>query len=128
LGRGEAGVISLRLQIALLIALCVYFLLVFYLLKKKMLNLKYTLLWLAAGLIMLVLTICPRLLEWGSAFVGVFDPTNALFAVIFFCVIIILMSLTAIVSKQNEKLKRIIQADALLEKRVRDLEKREITK
>lgn len=88
-----------------------------------MLNLKYTLLWLAAGLIMLILTIWPQILDLASTLVGVFDPTNALFAVIFFCVIIILMSLTAIVSRLNERLKRLIQADALLEKRVRDLEK-----
>ncbi len=115
--------ISFRLQIALLVALGIYFFLVFYLLKKKMLNLKYTLLWLAAGLVMLVLTICPQILATVSALVGVFDPTNALFAVIFFCVIIILMSLTAIVSRLNERLKRLIQSDALLEKRVRDLER-----
>lgn len=115
--------ISFRLQIVLLVALGIYFFLVFYLLKKKMLNLKYTLLWLAAGLIMLILTIWPQILDLASALVGVFDPTNALFAVVFFCVIIILMSLTAIVSRLNERLKRLIQADALLEKRVRDLEK-----
>ncbi len=115
--------ISGKLQIAMLIAVGLYFLIVFQLLKRKSLNLKYTLLWLFSGIIMLILAIFPRILNWLAALVGVYDPTNALFAFMFFCVIIILMSLTAIVSKLNEKSKRVIQSLALIEKRVRDLEK-----
>lgn len=114
--------ISIRLKIAMLIAVGLYFLVVFQLLKRKSLNLKYTLLWLFSGVIMLVLAIFPQILSWLAALVGVYEPTNALFAFMFFCVIIILMSLTAIVSKLNEKTKRVIQALALLEKRIRDLE------
>ena len=116
------AVISPTLQIAMLIAVAVYFALVFHLLKKKALNLKYTLLWLLSGIIMLVLAIFPQILDFFANLVGIYEPTNALFAVVFFCVIIILMSLTAIVSKLNEKSKRLIQSIALLEKRVRGLE------
>ena len=114
--------ISPTLQIAMLIAVAGYFALVFHLLKKKALNLKYTLLWLLSGIIMLVLAIFPQILDFFANLVGIYEPTNALFAVVFFCVIIILMSLTAIVSKLNEKSKRLIQSIALLEKRVRGLE------
>jgi len=117
--------ISSQLQIAMLIAIGLYFIIVFQLLKRKSLNLKYTLLWLFSGVIMLVLAVFPRILGWLSASVGIYAPTNALFAFMFFCVIIILMSLTAIVSKLNEKSKQVIQALALMEKRVRDLEERE---
>ena len=92
-----------RLQFFLLSALGVYFILIFYLLTKKRINLKYT------------LRIC-------TEFVGVETPMNGLFAMLIFAVLVILMSLTAIVSKLNEKSKRIIQALALLEKRVRELE------
>lgn len=107
----------------LLIAVCIYFVMVFHLLKRKMLNLKYTLLWLVSGLVMLILTIFPRILQFFASAVGISDPMNALFSIILFCIIIILMSLTAIVSKLNEKNKNLIQSVALLEKRVRDLEK-----
>lgn len=114
--------ISIKLQITMLIAVGLYFLIVFRLLKKKTLNLKYTLLWLASGIIMLTLAIFPQILGWFAALVGIYEPTNALFAFMFFCVIIILMSITAIVSKLNEKSKRLVQSIALLEKRVRELE------
>ena len=109
--------ISTTLRIVMLVAVAVYFYLVLRLLKKKSLNLKYTLLWLLSGIIML-----PQILNGFATAVGIYEPTNALFAVIFFCIIIILMSLTAIVSKLNEKSKRLIQSIALLEKRVRILE------
>jgi len=116
---------SRQLQAAMLIAIGIYFLVVFQLLKRKNLNLKYTLLWLFSGIIMLALAVFPQILSWLAALVGVYSPTNALFAFMFFCVIIILMSLTAIVSKLNEKSKRVIQALALMEKRIRDLEEQE---
>ena len=114
--------ISIKLQIAMLIAIGLYFLIVLNLLRKKTLNLKYTLLWFASGAIMLMLAVFPKILGWFAALVGIYDPTNALFAFMFFCVVIILLSITAIVSKLNEKSKQIIQSIALLEKRVRELE------
>ena len=114
--------ISAKLQIAMLIAVGLYFLIVLKLLRRKTLNLKYTLLWLASGAIMLMLAVFPKILGGFAALVGIYDPTNALFAFMFFCVVIILLSITAIVSKLNEKSKQIIQSIALLEKRVRELE------
>ena len=71
---------------------------------------------------MLMLAVFPKILGWFAALVGIYDPTNALFAFMFFCVVIILLSITAIVSKLNEKSKQIIQSIALLEKRVREIE------
>lgn len=114
--------ISATLRMAMLLAVALYFVLVLYLLKKRSLNLKYTLLWILSGLMMLVLAIFPQILNLFANLVGVYEPTNALFSIICFCIIIILMSLTAIVSKLNEKSKRLIQKMALLEKRVRELE------
>ena len=121
---GGEKVISRTLQIVMLLAVAVYFALLFLLLKKKSLHLKYTLLWIFSGILMLVLALFPHLLDWLAALIGIYEPTNALFSLVFFCVIIILMSLTAIVSKQNERTKRIAQAIALLEKRVRELEEK----
>ena len=116
--------ITFRLRIAMLAAIFIYFALVFKLLKRKSLNLKYTLLWFLSGFIMLVLVCFPWLLDIFANAVGIYDPTNALFAIVFFCVIVILMSLTAIVSKLNEKCKCLIQSLALLEQRLRELEDR----
>lgn len=114
--------ISKTLQVAMLLAIGVYFLFLFQLLKRKRLNLKYTLLWILSGAIMLILALFPRILNLFAVLVGIYEPTNALFAIMFFCIIIILMSLTAIVSKLNEQVKRLAQALALLDKKVHDQE------
>ena len=116
--------ISTKLQILMLLAIALYFILLWILLRKRSLNLKYTLLWIFSGAVMLVMGVFPGVLSWISNKIDIATPTNALFAIMFFCVLIILMSLTAIVSKLNEKNKRIIQTIAMLEKRIRELEDR----
>lgn len=110
-----------RIQIVVLVALLLYYVVLFYMLKKKRLSLRYTLLWLFSGIIMLVFAVFPKLLVWFSNVVGVAIPTNALFAVLLFCMIMLNVSLTSIVSKQTEQIKRLTQSVALLEKRVREI-------
>ena len=117
--------ISKTLQIVMLIAIAVYFILLILLLKKKRLLLKYSLLWLFAGLVMLILAAYPGIINRLSNVLGIYSPVNALFAIILFCVIILLVSLTSIVSAQNEKIKRLIQREALLEKDISELKKKE---
>lgn len=114
--------ISVKLQVLMLLAVVVYFLLLWWLLRKRSLNLKYTLLWIFSGIVMMILSVFPNTLSWISHQLDIVAPTNALFAIMFFCVIIILMSLTAIVSKLNKKCTRLIQNAAILEERLRKLE------
>lgn len=110
------------LQTLVIAGVIIYYLLLFFLLKRGSLNLKYTILWIASGAVMLLVAAFPQFLNWFAHTIGVYEPTNALFAIVFFCVIIILMSLTSIVSKQNEKNKRLVQSMAMMEKRIRILE------
>ena len=116
--------IDRTLQFSMLIAIAVYFALLLHLLRKRSLNLKYTLLWLLSGCIMLLLAVFPGLLDSIAGVVGIYEPANALFAVMFFCVIIILVSLTAIVSKLSERVKRLAQSIALLDAKTRETDAR----
>jgi len=114
---------ELFLRISLLAGIALYFILIVYFLKKKALSLKYTLLWFASGFMMLLLIIFPNILYKVADFLGFVSPVNALFAVVIFFMLCILMSITSIVSKLNSKNKSVAQQLALLEKRVRELEK-----
>ena len=116
--------ISKTLQFAMIIAISVYFLLLILLLKKKRLLLKYSLLWIFAGLVMLALTAFPPIINWISRTLGIYNPVNALFAIILFCLIILLVSLTSIVSAQNEKIKRLIQREALIEDEIKEIKRK----
>lgn len=110
------------LRFFLIIAILFYFIFIIYFLRKKALHLKYCILWLVSGIVMLLFVLFPQLLEILSHMLGIVSPVNMLFACELFFLMLILMSITSIVSKQNEKSKRTIQQLALLEKRIRELE------
>ena len=113
---------TIHLRIAMSIAVIVYFYLIVKFIKKKTLTLKYTLLWLFAGACMALLVLVPDLLTWMADLLGIATPMNALFMVAIGFIIVILMSLTAIVSKQTERIKNLTQENAMLEKRLRKKE------
>lgn len=120
--------ISIKLHVALFAAVIVYFILLSVLLKKNKFLLKYSLLWIFAGIMMLVLAVFPRLLSLFAGAVGILSPVNALFTIVLFCMIFILVSLTAIVSALNEKVKRLVQNQALLEARIEEAERNNVQK
>ncbi len=120
-------VMSKTLQLILVGVMILYFVLLITLLKKKRISLKYSLLWIFSGIVLLVLAVFPKLLNVAASLVGIYNPMNALFAVVIFCIILLLISLTSIVSGQSEKNKKIVQELGLLEKRLRDLEENKIS-
>lgn len=115
--------IPATLRITLCIAVICYFILILYYLKKKVIDLKYTLLWLIAGLIMGLMIFFPELLVWFVKFLGIESNMNGLYMLCFAFILAILMSLTSIVSRQSFKIRVLLQEIAMLEKRIRELEK-----
>lgn len=117
---------TVYLRVVLGFVVVVYFLLILHFMKKKMLSLKYTLLWLFSGFAMGILVLFPGLLDAFVKAVGIENPMYGLFVFAIFFILVIAMSLTAIVSKQTERIKDLAQDNAVLEKRVRELEKDEV--
>lgn len=73
---------------------------------------------------MLIIAVFPIILEIPLHWLGVIEFTNGLFAVLFFFLIIIVMSLTIIMSDLSEKQREMAQKMAIYEKRLRELEGR----
>lgn len=115
--------LSTRLRIVLAIVLAAYFFVLLCLLKKKKLELKYTLLWLLTGVVLAALVAFPRVLDAFCKVVGIASPMNGLFTTFIGFSFCIILSLTSIVSKQKEKIRTLTQNEALLEERIRRLEK-----
>ena len=113
---------SLKLQITLIICIAFFFIAIICLLRKNALSLRYSILWIVMGLVLLIVGIFPEIIDKVTAFIGVYDVTNGLFALALFFVLCMLLSITSIVSRLAEKNKELTQANALLEKRVRELE------
>lgn len=114
--------LPINLRIILIAAVCCYFVLILLFLKRKALELKYTLLWLLAGVVMGVFVIFPNLLMNLVKLLGIESLMNGLYVLCIGFIIIILMALTSIVSKQTMKIRALIQENAMLEKRLRETE------
>ncbi len=102
-------------------ALCLL-LFILWLLKKGVLCVKYSLLWLACGAALLLVAIVPYLIYVIRDILNMVMPSNVVFLLLFVFVLLLLLSLSIGISELAEKSKRQTQSIALLEMRVRALE------
>lgn len=110
------------LRVTLIIAVICYFVIILYFLKQRALNLKYTLLWLLSGAVLGILVIYPELLRYTIRILGIEDNMNGLFIICIAFMLMIMMALTSIASRQNMKIRQLVQEIAFLDKRIRELE------
>ena len=114
--------IPYTLQVTLSVAVICYFIIILYYLKRKMLELKYTLIWLAAGLVMGIMIYFPELLVRFVRLLGIESNMNGLYILCIAFIMMILMTLTSIASRQQLKIRILIQELSMMEKRIRELE------
>lgn len=81
---------------------------------QNKLNLRYALIWLFVGAVILIFDIWPGLLVWLTRLLGVELPVNMLFFLGFIFALAILFSLTTKVSKQSDEIKTLTQELALV--------------
>lgn len=112
------------LRLTLFIGVVLYFIIVLRLLKQKRLILKYSLLWLLMGIIFAILLFFPQIMWSIGKMFGIVDAMNGLFTFAIGFLMILVMALTSIASRQGERIKELTQNIAILEKRIRDLEKK----
>lgn len=115
---------NFTLQLLFIIGLAALLVLIIFFLRKKMLSLKYTLLWFFSIFIMLIVSVFPNILAFAANILGFKLVSNAVFSLLLGFTIVILLSLTSIASRQTEKIKTLVQTIALLEKRIRELEEK----
>ena len=112
----------LRLTITLLLGVLFYLTVIIALIKKEQLNLRYTLLWLFSGVVMMILAVFPQVASFIAGCMGVETPANAVFVIEALFALLIILSLTSVVSNQMLRIRKLTQTQAMLEKRVREVE------
>lgn len=110
------------LQVTLSVAVICYFIIILYYLKRRMLELKYTLIWLVAGVVMGVMIYFPELTVKIVGIFGIQSNMNGLYILCIAFIFMILMTLTSIASRQQLKIRILIQEISMMEKRIRELE------
>jgi hypothetical protein len=82
--------------------------------RRRRLQEEYSILWLAGGVIMLVLSVKKDWLEWVSDAVGIYYPPSFLFLISMFFILLILIHFSITISRLYQMNKRMAQELALL--------------
>jgi len=97
---------------------------VFELTRKRKIREQYALIWLTLGFLILVFPFFKKTLDVAANWVGIHYAPSLLFVFIVFFGIVLGIQFTVIISKLEEKSKKLIQEIGLLKNRVENLEKK----
>ena len=114
--------IPLPLRATLIIGAVLFLGMLLWLLRRKKLNVQYSIIWLFTALILLVFAIFPASVAFLGNIFNIEMPVNLVFTLLFIFILLLLLSLSTIVTGFAARIKRITQEQALLEERVRELE------
>lgn len=112
---------TVKLQIIVGVCLVLALGVIIYMIKKRSLDLKYALSWLIAIVFVLVLDCFPVLLTKLSAALGVWAPVNMIFFLGFCFSLVIIFTLTVMLSRMAERVRKLSQAVALNEEKLERL-------
>ena len=112
-----------QLQLFMVLGALMLLCIIFTLLKRGLMSVKYSLLWLLLA-VALVIAAVPYVIYVLRDVLSIEMPVNLVFLLMFCFVLVVLLSLSIAITQLAEKCKRLTQANAILEKRVRDLEEK----
>jgi hypothetical protein len=90
------------------------------LIRRGWLKERYSLLWLFAGAVLLLLSVSRDLLEYASRMVGIYYPPSFLFLIAFLFLLLISLHFSVVISGLSEKNKKLAQEIALLKQEIRE--------
>lgn len=117
--------LSPRLQTAAIVVTALMLLIVFELVRQRRLMEKYSLLWLFAATVLLLLSIFTGILGWFTNLIGISTPSNALFGVAIGFATLMLLHFSVTISKVTDQNKVLAQKLAATEERLRQLENKQ---
>ena len=105
---------SLAVQLVALTFILFLFILVTYYVKKNKISIKYSIVWYLSLLVLTIFTIFPVILGYVTKLIGIQLSSNFIFAFMIGVLFVITLSLTIIVSEQQDKIKMLIQEISIL--------------
>jgi hypothetical protein len=112
---------SLTLRIVMIVFSLLFLLVVFRLVAKGRLQIKYSLMWMVLTLVLIICSIFPQIIFFFARILGFNTASNFVFVVGMFMMMAIMLSLSMIVSWQSQYIRSLVQTVALLRK---DLEEK----
>lgn len=115
---------TVQFQAYMLLGALVLLAIIFVFLKKGLMTVKYSLLWLGLSIVLVIFAACPYVVFVLRDILDIEMPVNLVFLLMFCFVLVVLLSLSIAITQLADKCKRLTQENVLLEKRVRELERR----
>lgn len=116
--------IDFGLRCALILGSFAYLFIIVWLLKRKKLTVRYAIIWLLSAFVLIFFAVFPYIVLVLTNLAGMANPENLVFILIIAFMLLLLLSLSSIVSGFADKIKRLAQHSALLERRIRELEEK----
>ena len=112
---------SFRLQIVIGIILFIAFIIIINMIRRKKFDLRYGLSWLCLLVIAMILDIFPGIIIKLAELAGVDIPSNMVFFVGLIFVIVLIYTSTVSISHLSQRVKRLTQELALMQKELDEL-------
>ena len=91
------------------------------LIRRDKLKEKYSLLWLASSIVILIFSVSRQTLHAIALFIGIYYPPSLIFILAFLFLIVINIHFSTVISELFEKNKNLTQEVALLKKTVKEI-------
>jgi len=112
--RQEGKVMPIELILEVLFFCVVTLYVIVYFIRKEMISVSYSLVWIFSVLILMVMTSIPDFMENVANMLGFEVLSNMVFALIIMILMFVAISLTIIVSGQKEKIRLLVQEVSIL--------------
>lgn len=119
------NVISYRLQIIAIISALVFMFFIFRLISKGKLREEYSFIWIICTVLLLVFSVWRNGLDVIAKLMGIFYAPSLIFMGAIFAIVIFLVHLSVVNSKQHKQIKELSQEMALLKEKLEKKEKEE---
>lgn len=109
---------SLELKVIALMFLFFIILLIFNLIRKERVSIKYSIIWLTSLIVIFFFIVIPGFLSFATELLGFQTSSNMIISLLLAVLIIISIMLTVIVSKQKEQIRLLIQEISLIKEKL----------
>lgn len=107
--------INLKLVASIFIFIVIF--LIFHYIRKKKINIKYSVVWIVLFGLLFIFLIIPGFLESMTKMLGFSISSNMIFSLLIGVLVIINITFTAILSSQDKKIRNLIQEISILKRK-----------
>ena len=113
---------SIILRVVLISITVIYILMLIRSIRKKSLQISFSVFWFVSGIVLIIALAIPNLVEWVSQKLGFVAPSNMVFCLTIFIAFYLIFNITIKLAQENKKNVTLVQEVSILKEKVKELE------